>query len=102
MSQPLRDRDKPFRMPIEEVLKVQGIKGVVVVGTIESGEIRPNDEVQIVGGASTVKATCSMVVFYKENEQVEAAYAGDRASLSLGGVNREDVRVGRVVTRGPR
>ena len=91
---PVRDKDKPFLMPIEDVFSISG-RGTVVTGRIERGMIKIGSEVEIVGIRDTRKTVVTGIeMFRKELEQGEA---GDNAGCLLRGVNKEDVERGQVL-----
>ena len=91
---PVREKDKPFLMPIEDVFSISG-RGTVVTGRIERGMIKIGNEVEIVGIRDTRKTVVTGIeMFRKELEQGEA---GDNAGCLLRGVNKEDVERGQVL-----
>ena len=91
---PVRDKDKPFLMPIEDVFSISG-RGTVVTGRIERGAIKIGSEVEIVGIRDTRKTVVTGIeMFRKELDQGEA---GDNAGCLLRGVNKEDVERGQVL-----
>lgn len=93
---PERDIDKPFLMPIEDVMTITG-RGTVVTGRIERGTLKPNEEVEIVGLKPTQKTVAvSIEMFRKELEQ---AMAGDNVGILLRGTKREEVERGQVVAK---
>ena len=93
---PVRDTDKPFLMPIEDVLTITG-RGTVVTGRVERGTVKLNDPVEIVG----IKATKSSVVTGIEmfRKTLDYAEAGDNAGILLRGVNRDEVVRGQVLAK---
>jgi len=94
---PVREIDKPFLMPIEDVFTITG-RGTVVTGRIERGEIKLNEEVEIVGiREETLKTTVTSIEMF--NKMLDSGQAGDNAALLLRGVKREDVERGQVVTK---
>ncbi len=93
---PVRDTDKPFLMPIEDVFSIKG-RGTVVTGKIETGIITIGDEVEIVGIKETWKTTVTGVeMFHKQLEQGEA---GHNAGLLIRGIERDDVERGQVLAK---
>jgi len=93
---PDRDMDKPFLMPIEDVFSIEG-RGTVVTGRVESGVIRPGDEVEIVGLKDTQKIVCtSLEMFHKT---LPESIAGDNTGALLRGVKREDIERGQVLAK---
>jgi elongation factor Tu len=92
---PVRDEDKPFLMPIEDVFSIKG-RGTVVTGRVERGSMVPMTEVEIVGlqDRPTKTVVTDMEMFRKKLDKV---VAGDNAGLLLRGVNRDEVQRGQVV-----
>ena len=92
---PVRDEDKPFLMPIEDVFSIKG-RGTVVTGRVERGTMLPMTDVEIVGLQERPRKTVvtSMEMFHKTLDEVKA---GDNAGLLLRGVDREEVERGQVV-----
>jgi len=91
---PVRDKDKPFLMPIEDVFSISG-RGTVVTGRIERGLVKVGDEIEIVGIRDTKKTVVTGIeMFRKELDQGEA---GDNAGCLLRGINKEDVERGQVL-----
>jgi elongation factor Tu len=92
---PVRDEDKPFLMPIEDVFSIKG-RGTVVTGRVERGAMEPMTDVEIVGLAEQTRKTVvtSMEMFHKTLDRV---VAGDNAGLLLRGVDRDEVQRGQVV-----
>ena len=93
---PARDTDKPFLMPIEDVFTITG-RGTVVTGRVERGQLKLNDEVEIVGLKPTRKSVVTGIEMFRK--QLDMAEAGDNAGLLLRGVAREDVERGQVVAK---
>jgi elongation factor Tu len=94
---PVREIDKPFLMPIEDVFTITG-RGTVVTGRIERGVINVNEEVEIVGiRPETTKTTVTGVEMFRK--LLDQGQAGDNVGLLLRGVKREDVERGQVVTK---
>jgi elongation factor Tu len=94
---PVREIDKPFLMPIEDVFTITG-RGTVVTGRIERGEIKLNEEVEVVGiREKTLKTTVTSIEMF--NKMLDSGQAGDNAALLLRGVKREEVERGQVVTK---
>jgi elongation factor Tu len=97
IPEPERDVDKPFLMPIEDVFTITG-RGTVVTGRIERGEIKLNEEVEIVGiRPESRKTTVTSIEMF--NKMLDSGQAGDNAALLLRGIKREDVERGQVVTK---
>ncbi|MCS7350953.1 MAG: elongation factor Tu, partial [Anaerolineae bacterium] len=95
IPEPVREVDKAFLMPIEDVFSIKG-RGTVVTGRIERGRIRPGEEVEIVGLREEVKRTVvtSIEMFHKT---LEEGLAGDNVGCLLRGVGKEEVERGMVL-----
>jgi elongation factor Tu len=96
IPQPLRSKEKPFLMPIEGVFSISG-RGTVVTGRIEQGQIKLNEEVEILGLIPSVKTTCTGIeMFHKE---MELAEAGENVGVLLRGIKRTAVIRGQVLSK---
>ena len=93
---PDRDTDKPFLMSIEDVFTMSG-RGTVVTGSVESGRLILNDEVEIVGLKDTRKTVVTGIEMFRKS--LDYAEAGDNAGVLLRGINREDVERGQVLAK---
>ena len=93
---PERDVDKPFLMSIEDVFTITG-RGTVVTGRVERGQLRLNDEVEIVGLKDTQKTVVTGIEMFRKT--LDYAEAGDNAGVLLRGVSREDVERGQVLAK---
>ena len=93
---PVRDTDKPFLMPIEDVFTITG-RGTVVTGRVERGQLKLNDEVEIVGLKDTKKSVVTGIEMFRK--QLDYAEAGDNAGVLLRGISREDVERGQVLSK---
>ncbi|MEA5453484.1 elongation factor Tu [Sinomonas sp. JGH33] len=93
---PVRDRDKPFLMPIEDVFTITG-RGTVVTGRAERGTLALNSEVEIVGIRPVQKTTVTGIEMF--HKQLDEAWAGENCGLLLRGIKREDVERGQVVVK---
>ncbi|MDB5161578.1 MAG: tufA, partial [Candidatus Saccharibacteria bacterium] len=93
---PIRDLDKPFLMPIEDVFSIKG-RGTVATGRIETGVININDSVEIVGVKPTQTSTVTGIEAFKKN--LDRGQAGDNAGLLLRGIEREDIERGQVIVK---
>jgi elongation factor Tu len=93
---PVRDKDKPFLMPIEDVFTITG-RGTVVTGRAERGTLQINSEVEIVGIRPTQKTTVTGIEMF--HKQLDEAWAGENCGLLLRGTKREDVERGQVVVK---
>ncbi|WP_311478171.1 elongation factor Tu [uncultured Gulosibacter sp.] len=91
---PVRDKDKPFLMPIEDVFTITG-RGTVVTGRAERGTLSINSEVEIIGLRPTQKTTVTGIEMF--HKQLDEAWAGENCGLLLRGLKREDVERGQVV-----
>ena len=93
---PIRDRDKPFLMPIEDVFTITG-RGTVVTGRAERGTLAINSEVEIVGIRPIQKTTVTGIEMF--HKQLDEAWAGENCGLLLRGLKRDDVERGQVVVK---
>jgi elongation factor Tu len=93
---PVRDTDKPFLMPIEDVFTITG-RGTVVTGRAERGTLPINSEVEIVGLRPIQKTTVTGIEMF--HKQLDEAWAGENCGLLLRGIKREDVERGQVVVK---
>ncbi len=96
IPQPERQTDKPFLMPIEDIFSIEG-RGTVVTGRIERGEIKVNEEVEIVGIRATAKTTVTGIEMF--NKSLDRGTAGDNAGVLLRGTKKEDVERGQVLAK---
>ena len=96
VPEPTRDMDKPFLMPIEDVFSIKG-RGTVATGRIETGVIKLNDEVEIVGVRDTQKSVVTGIEAFKKN--LDQGQAGDNAGILLRGIEREDIERGQVLAK---
>jgi len=94
IPEPVRDLDKPFLMPIEDVFSIEG-RGTVVTGRIERGIVKVGEEIEIVGIKDTVKTTVTGVEMF--NKSLQQGQAGDNAGVLLRGTKKEDVHRGQVL-----
>ncbi len=93
---PARDIDKPFLMPIEDVFTITG-RGTVVTGRVERGQLKLNDEVEIVGLKDTKKSVVTGIEMFRKS--LDYAESGDNAGVLLRGIAREDVERGQVLAK---
>jgi len=91
---PIRETEKPFLMPVEDVFSISG-RGTVVTGRVERGRIKVSEEVEIVGIRETRKTVCTGVEMFRK--VLDSGEAGDNVGLLLRGIKREDVERGQVV-----
>jgi elongation factor Tu len=93
---PVRELDKPFLMPVEDVFSIKG-RGTVVTGRIETGVIKIGDEIEIVGIKDTAKSVVTGVEMF--HQQLEQGQAGDNVGLLLRGIEKDDVQRGQVLAK---
>nr|AYM25450.1 translation elongation factor Tu [Paulownia witches'-broom phytoplasma] len=96
IEDPVREVDKPFLMPVEDVFTITG-RGTVVTGRVERGQVKAGDEVEIVGLKETRKTIVTAVEMFKKD--LDFAQAGDNVGALLRGINREDVQRGQVLAK---
>ena len=96
IPQPVRDTDKPFLMPIEDVFSISG-RGTVVTGRVERGIVNVGDEIEIVGIKETTKTTCTGVEMFRK--LLDEGRAGDNVGVLLRGTKREEVERGQVLSK---
>ncbi len=96
IPEPVRETDKPFLMPVEDVFSIEG-RGTVVTGRIERGMIKVNEEVEIVGLRDTTKTVVTGIEMF--NKTLSEGRAGDNAGLLLRGTKKEDVERGMVLAK---
>src|SRR5699024_6384461 len=96
VPEPVRDMDKPFLMPIEDVFTITG-RGTVVTGKVDRGKLAINSDVEIVGIRDKQTTTVTGVEMF--HKQMDEAWAGENCGLLLRGTKREDVERGQVVVK---
>jgi elongation factor Tu len=96
IPEPVRDTDKTFIMPIEDVFSISG-RGTVVTGRIEAGVVNVGDELEIVGIKDTQKTTCTGVEMFRK--LLDSGEAGDNVGVLLRGTKREEVERGQVLAK---
>ena len=96
IPEPVRDTEKPFLMPIEDVFSISG-RGTVVTGRIERGIVKVGDEVEIVGIKDTMKTVCTGVEMFRKI--LDQGIAGDNVGVLIRGTKREEVERGQVVAK---
>ncbi len=96
IPQPVRDLDKPFLMPIEDIFSIEG-RGTVVTGRIERGIININEDVEIVGIRPTAKTVVTGIEMF--NKSLNRGECGDNAGLLIRGIKKEDVERGQVLAK---
>ena len=93
---PVRETDKPYLMPIEDIFSIEG-RGTVVTGRIERGIIKIGDEIEIVGIRPTAKTVVTGIEMF--NKQLDEGRAGDNAGILLRGTKKEEVERGQVLAK---
>jgi elongation factor Tu len=96
IPEPVRDLDKPFLMPIEDVFSIKG-RGTVATGRVELGVVKVNEEVEIVGIRPTKKTVVTGVEMFKKN--LDQGQAGDNVGILLRGIERDDIERGQVLAK---
>jgi elongation factor Tu len=96
VPEPVRDVEKPFLMPIEDVFSISG-RGTVVTGRVERGIVKVGDEVEIVGITETLKTVCTGVEMFRKI--LDQGQAGDNIGVLLRGTKRDEVQRGQVVAK---
>jgi elongation factor Tu len=96
IPEPKRDLDKPFLMPVEDVFSIKG-RGTVATGRIESGVVKINEEIEIVGIRPTSKSVVTGIEAFKKS--LDQGQAGDNAGILLRGVERDDIERGQVLAK---
>jgi len=96
IPEPVRDTDKPFLMPIEDVFSISG-RGTVVTGRVERGVIRVGEEVEVVGIRPTFRTVCTGVEMFRKI--LDEGRAGDNIGVLLRGTKRDEVERGQVVAK---
>lgn len=93
---PVRDTDKPFLMPVEDIFSIEG-RGTVVTGKIERGIVKVGEDVEVVGLKATAKTTVTGIEMF--NKQLNEGMAGDNAGILLRGLKKEDITRGQVIAK---
>ncbi len=96
IPEPVRELDKPFLMPVEDVFSIKG-RGTVATGRIEKGIVKINDEIEIVGLRDTRKAVVTGVEMF--HKQLDQGQAGDNVGILLRGVEKDDIERGQVLAK---
>ncbi len=96
VPEPVRELDKPFLMPIEDVFSITG-RGTVVTGKVEQGVVHVGDEIEIVGIRPTAKTTCTGVEMFRK--LLDEGQAGDNIGVLLRGTKKEEVERGQVLAK---
>jgi len=96
IPEPVRETDKPFLMPVEDVFSIEG-RGTVVTGRIERGQVKINEELEIVGLGETRKTVVTGIEMF--NKQLDSGLAGDNAGLLLRGTKKDEIERGMVLAK---
>jgi len=96
VPEPVRDTDKPFLMPVEDVFTISG-RGTVVTGRVERGVIKPGEEVEIIGFRPTAKTVTTSVEMFRKI--LDQGQAGDNVGLLLRGTKKDEVERGQVIAK---
>ncbi len=96
IPEPVRDIEKPFLMPIEDIFSIEG-RGTVVTGRIERGIVHLNDEIEVIGLRPTQKTVVTGIEMF--NKSLDEGRAGDNAGILLRGLKKEDVERGQVLAK---
>ncbi len=96
IPEPVRDMEKPFSMPIEDVFSITG-RGTVVTGRVEQGTLEVGDQVEIIGLRDLQKTTVTGIEMFRK--LLDSAMAGDNVGLLLRGIGKEDVERGQVIAK---
>ena len=95
IQEPVRDKDKPFLMPVEDVFSITG-RGTVATGRVETGVIKVGDEVQILGLGEDKKSVVTGVEMFRKI--LDEGEAGDNVGLLLRGIDKQEIKRGMVIT----
>ena len=100
IPEPVREVDKPFLMPIEDIFSIEG-RGTVVTGRIERGKVKLNEEIEIVGLKPTAKTVVTGIEMFNKqlDDGIAGDIAGDNAGILLRGLKKEDVSRGQVLAK---
>ena len=93
---PVRELDKPFLMPIEDIFSIEG-RRTVVTGKIERGQVKVGEEMEIIGLKAAQKTTITGIEMF--NKQLQEGQAGDNAGILLRGLKKDDVHRGQVIAK---
>jgi elongation factor Tu len=95
-KEPVREIDKPFLMPVEDIFAIAG-RGTVVTGRVERGKVKINEEIEIVGIRPTSKTVVTGIEMF--NKQLDEGIAGDNAGILLRGTKKEEIERGQVLAK---
>jgi elongation factor Tu len=93
---PVRDIDKPFLLPIEDVFSIAG-RGTVVTGRVERGVVKVGEEIEIIGIKDTTKTTCTGVEMFRK--LLDEGRAGENVGVLLRGTKREEIERGQILAK---
>ncbi len=96
IPEPVRETDKPFLMPVEDIFSIEG-RGTVVTGRIERGIVKVGEEIEIIGLGDTKKTTVTGIEMFNKN--LDEGRAGDNAGILLRGLKKEDITRGQVLAK---
>jgi len=96
IPEPVRETEKPYLMPIEDIFSIEG-RGTVVTGRIERGQVNVGDEIEIVGIRPTTKTVVTGIEMF--NKQLDSGMAGDNAGVLLRGTKKDEVERGQVLAK---
>jgi elongation factor Tu len=96
IEEPVRETDKPFLMPVEDVFSIKG-RGTVATGRIEKGKVNLNDEVELVGIKPTKKVVVTGIEMFKK--QLDFGQAGDNAGILIRGIEKDEIERGQVLAK---
>jgi elongation factor Tu len=96
IPEPVRELDKPFLMPIEDIFSIEG-RGTVATGRIERGKVKVNEEIEIIGLRPTAKTVVTGIEMF--NKLLDEGQAGDNVGLLLRGLKKEDLERGQVLAK---
>lgn len=96
IPEPVRETDKPFLMPVEDIFSIEG-RGTVVTGRIERGKVKVGEEIEIVGIKDTTKSTVTGIEMF--NKSLDEGLCGDNAGILIRGLKKEDIERGQVLAK---
>lgn len=96
IPEPVRETDKPFLMPVEDIFSIEG-RGTVVTGRVEKGSVKVGEEIEIVGLGDTKKTVVTGIEMF--NKSLDDARAGDNAGVLLRGLKKEEINRGQVLAK---
>jgi elongation factor Tu len=96
VPEPVRDTDKPFLMPVEDVFSIKG-RGTVATGRVERGIVKVGEEVEVVGLHATKKTVVTGVEMFRKS--LDQGQAGDNIGLLVRGLERTDIERGQVIAK---